>query len=88
VTEDIDRLQLNTDLALHVATRDLTALGARSRAVLEPLVQLVQPFAPHLAECCGAGLLMVIQAARLMGSVARGGRGTSGWAPRACSLTS
>jgi leucyl-tRNA synthetase len=51
VTEDIDRLQLNTAIsALHVATRDLTALGARSRAVLEPFVQLVQPFAPHLAE--------------------------------------
>jgi leucyl-tRNA synthetase len=51
VTEDIEKLHLNTAIsALHVATRDLTQLGARSRKVLEPLAQLIQPFAPHIAE--------------------------------------
>jgi leucyl-tRNA synthetase len=51
VSEDIDKLALNTAIsALHVATRDLTQLGTRSRKVLEPLAQLIQPFAPHFAE--------------------------------------
>ncbi|HEU0035992.1 MAG TPA: leucine--tRNA ligase [Kofleriaceae bacterium] len=51
VTDDIERLQLNTAIsALHVATRELTAMRTRSRAILEPFVQLIQPFAPHLAE--------------------------------------
>jgi leucyl-tRNA synthetase len=51
VTRDIESLDLNTAIsALHVATRDLTALNTRSRAVLEPLAQLIAPFAPHFAE--------------------------------------
>jgi leucyl-tRNA synthetase len=51
VTEDIEKLHLNTAIsALHVATRDLTQLGTRSPQVLEPLAQLIQPFAPHIAE--------------------------------------
>jgi leucyl-tRNA synthetase len=51
VTEDIEKLHLNTAIsALHVATRDLTQLGTRARKVLEPLCQLIQPFAPHIAE--------------------------------------
>lgn len=51
VTADIEGLSLNTAIsALHVATRDLTQQGCRSRVVLEPLCQLVAPFAPHFAE--------------------------------------
>jgi leucyl-tRNA synthetase len=51
VTEDIEKLHLNTAIsALHVASRDLTQLGTKSRKVLEPLAQLIQPFAPHIAE--------------------------------------
>jgi leucyl-tRNA synthetase len=51
VTEDIPSLNLNTAVsALHVATRDLSALNATSRSVLEPLAQLIAPFAPHFAE--------------------------------------
>jgi leucyl-tRNA synthetase len=51
VTADIEALSLNTAVsALHVATRDLAALGTTSRAVLEPLCQLLAPFAPHFAE--------------------------------------
>ncbi len=51
VTEDIDAMALNTAVsALHVATRDLGALGTRARSVLEALAQLIAPFAPHFAE--------------------------------------
>jgi len=51
VTHDIESLDLNTAIsALHVAVRDLAQLGARSRAVLGPLAQLIAPFAPHVAE--------------------------------------
>ncbi|MEM1024725.1 MAG: leucine--tRNA ligase [Myxococcota bacterium] len=49
VNEDIERLAFNTAIsALHVAVRELG--GVRSRAILEPLAQLLSPFAPHLAE--------------------------------------
>ncbi len=51
VDDDIERLALNTAIsALHVATRELSSSGTTSRAVLEPLAQLLSPFAPHLAE--------------------------------------
>ena len=51
VGHDIDVLSLNTSIsALHVVTRDFQALGTTSRACLEPLAQLMQPFAPHFAE--------------------------------------
>jgi len=51
VGEDIESLNLNTAIsALHVASRDLTQLGARSKAVLGPLAQIIAPFAPHFAE--------------------------------------
>ncbi len=51
VSDDIEKLALNTAIsALHIATRDLTQAGATSRAVLEPMCQLIQPFAPHVAE--------------------------------------
>lgn len=51
VSEDIERLALNTAVsALHVVTKELTALKATQRSLLEPLCQLIQPFAPHMAE--------------------------------------
>jgi len=51
VSLDIDRLALNTAIsALHVATAELRRLRTTARAVLAPLCQLIQPFAPHLAE--------------------------------------
>jgi leucyl-tRNA synthetase len=51
VTEDIEKLSFNTCVsAFMVATNELTKLKTRSRAVLEPMVRLIAPFAPHLAE--------------------------------------
>lgn len=51
VSEDIEKLALNTAIsALHVATRDLAQAKTTSRPVLEAFAQLVQPFAPHIAE--------------------------------------
>lgn len=51
VGEDIEKLHFNTAVsALHIATRDLLQHQTRSRKILEPLAQLVAPFAPHLGE--------------------------------------
>ncbi|PPK86306.1 leucyl-tRNA synthetase [Neolewinella xylanilytica] len=51
VTEDIEKLSFNTCVsAFMVATNDLTKLRCDKRAVLEPMVRLIAPFAPHLAE--------------------------------------
>ncbi len=51
VSEDIEGLALNTAIsALHVATKEVAQSGATARAVLEPLCQILAPFAPHLAE--------------------------------------
>ncbi len=51
VSTDIEKLALNTAIsALHVATNELRRLETTSRKALAPLVQLLQPFAPHLAE--------------------------------------
>jgi leucyl-tRNA synthetase len=51
VTDDIERFSFNTCVsAFMVATNDLQKLGCNKRAVLEPLVVLIAPFAVHLAE--------------------------------------
>ncbi|MBB4077577.1 leucyl-tRNA synthetase [Lewinella aquimaris] len=51
VTEDIDKLSFNTCVsAFMVATNELTKLNCNKRAVLEPAVRLIAPFAPHLSE--------------------------------------
>jgi leucyl-tRNA synthetase len=51
VSEDIESLSLNTAIsAMHIATRDLSEISATQREVLEPLAQLLAPFAPHFAE--------------------------------------
>jgi leucyl-tRNA synthetase len=51
VNEDIERFSFNTCVsAFMVATNDLKDLKCNKRAVLEPLVVLIAPFAPHIAE--------------------------------------
>ena len=49
--EDIENFSYNTTIsAFMIAVNELTELGCRSREVLEPLVVLLSPFAPHMAE--------------------------------------
>ncbi|MBM4133717.1 MAG: leucine--tRNA ligase [Nitrospira sp.] len=51
VTEDIDALHFNTAIAqMMVFTNEMTKLDQRPRALLEPFLLLLAPFAPHLAE--------------------------------------
>ncbi|TAJ10767.1 MAG: leucine--tRNA ligase [Nitrospirae bacterium] len=51
VTEDIDALRFNTAIAqMMVFTNEMTKLEQRPRALLEPFLLLLAPFAPHLAE--------------------------------------
>ena len=51
VTEDLDGLRFNTAIAqLMTYVNELTPLKRRPRALLEPLVLLLSPFAPHLGE--------------------------------------
>jgi leucyl-tRNA synthetase len=51
VTEDLEGMRFNTAIAKMMEfTNHLTPLAVRPRAVLEPFVLLLSPFAPHLAE--------------------------------------
>jgi leucyl-tRNA synthetase len=51
VGEDIENFSFNTSVsAFMIATNELTELKANNKEVLEPLVRLIAPFAPHLAE--------------------------------------
>lgn len=51
VTEDVDNLAHNTCVsAFMVATNDLLKLKTSKRQVLEPMVQLIAPFAPAMAS--------------------------------------
>jgi leucyl-tRNA synthetase len=51
VTEDLDGMRFNTAISgLMEFTNHLTSLPVRPRSVLPPFVQLLAPFAPHLAE--------------------------------------
>ena len=51
ITSDIDQFSYNTSVAAFmICVNELTAQKCRSRAVLEPLVILLAPFAPHIAE--------------------------------------
>jgi leucyl-tRNA synthetase len=51
VSADMDGLRFNTAIAkLIELTNHLTKVSATSRTVLEPLVLMLAPFAPHLAE--------------------------------------
>ena len=49
--EDIEAFSYNTTIsAFMIAVNELTELKCSSREVLEPLVVLLSPFAPHMAE--------------------------------------
>uniref|UniRef100_A0A7C2PG79 Leucine--tRNA ligase n=1 Tax=Schlesneria paludicola TaxID=360056 RepID=A0A7C2PG79_9PLAN len=51
VTEDIERLGFNTAISRMMEfTNEFTSQEVRPKAVLEPFVLLLSPFAPHLAE--------------------------------------
>lgn len=51
VTADIEAFSYNTAIsAFMIAVSELTELGCNTREVLEPLVVLLSPFAPHIAE--------------------------------------
>jgi leucyl-tRNA synthetase len=51
VTEDIERFSFNTCVsAFMVAVNDLKKINSNNRNILEELVRLIAPFAPHIAE--------------------------------------
>jgi leucyl-tRNA synthetase len=51
ITEDIEKMSFNTSVAqFMIAANELGALKCNKRAVLEPLVIALAPFAPHIAE--------------------------------------
>ncbi|MCP9461382.1 MAG: leucine--tRNA ligase [Nitrospira sp.] len=51
VTEDIEALRFNTAISqMMIFTNEMTKAEQRPRALLEPFVLLLAPFAPHLAE--------------------------------------
>ncbi|MEZ5038427.1 MAG: class I tRNA ligase family protein [Saprospiraceae bacterium] len=51
VSDDIERFSFNTCIsAFMVATNDLGRLDCNKRAILEPLIVLLAPFGPHIAE--------------------------------------
>ena len=51
VTEDIESFSYNTAIpAFMIATNELSQLKCTKRCILEPMVVLIAPFAPHIAE--------------------------------------
>jgi leucyl-tRNA synthetase len=51
ITDDIERFSFNTSVSTFmIATNQLTDMKCASREVLEPMVVLIAPFAPHIAE--------------------------------------
>ena len=51
VTEDIENFSFNTSVSTFmIAVNELTAKGCASRKILEPLLILIAPYAPHIAE--------------------------------------
>lgn len=51
VTDDIERFSMNTCVShFMILTNDLRNLKCNKRAILEPAIVLLAPFAPHLAE--------------------------------------
>ena len=51
VTEDIEALRFNTAISqMMIFTNEVTKLERRPRALLEPFLLLLSPFAPHLCE--------------------------------------
>ena len=57
VTEDIESLNLNTAIsAMMILVNELYRQKTRDHKILKTLAQLLQPFAPHIAEEIWAGL--------------------------------
>lgn len=51
VTEDIENMSFNTSISqMMILVNELYKTDCKSKKVLKPLCQLLQPFAPHLAE--------------------------------------
>ena len=51
VDEDIANFSFNTSVSsFMIAANELTALKCDKRAILEPLIVLISPYAPHIAE--------------------------------------
>ena len=51
VEEDIENFSFNTSVSTFmIAVNELTAQKCNSRAILEPLLILISPYAPHIAE--------------------------------------
>ena len=51
INEDIEKLSLNTCIsAFMICINELSSIGCNNRAVLEELLILISPFAPHFAE--------------------------------------
>jgi leucyl-tRNA synthetase len=51
VEEDIENFSFNTSVSsFMIATNELTAQKCTSRSILEPLLVLISPYAPHIAE--------------------------------------
>ena len=51
VEEDVERFSFNTTVsAFMICVNELTDLKCNKRAILEPLVVLISPYAPHFAE--------------------------------------
>ena len=51
VTDDIERFSFNTSVSTFmICCNELTSLKCRSTEVLKPLLVLLAPFAPHMAE--------------------------------------
>jgi leucyl-tRNA synthetase len=51
VTEDIENMRFNTAISqMMIFVNHMTQLKEKPRACLKPFIQLLQPFAPHLAE--------------------------------------
>jgi len=51
VEEDIENFSFNTSVSTFmIASNELTAQKCTSKAILEPLLALISPYAPHIAE--------------------------------------
>ncbi|WP_233897663.1 class I tRNA ligase family protein [Tenacibaculum piscium] len=51
VAEDIENFSFNTSVSTFmIAVNELTALKCNKRAILEPILTLISPYAPHIAE--------------------------------------
>ncbi len=51
ITEDIDRFSFNTCISTFmICVNELTEMKCHKRSVIEPLVLILAPFAPHLCE--------------------------------------